>query len=134
MIVRRRNCASASGTDIALPARDPFLAIPRVADNVEAREDSSGCLQLRKSLAPRPGIGARIARRLGIHRHIRVNLDELGTLYWRQIDGRRSLREIEACIGEAASLDKAESERATLVFTKMLMLRYLIELQIADEL
>lgn len=118
---------------VELPARDPFDAVPRIAEGVEAREDSRGWLQIRKVLPPKPGIAAYLVRRFGFDREVRVNLDELGTLYWRQIDGRQNLRDIEARIGEAASLGKRESERSTLVFTKMLMLRHLIELEIPAE-
>lgn len=118
----------------AMPMPDPFAAIPRIAPGVEAREDSRGWVQLRKAIPPKPGLAAYVARRCGFHRQIRVNLDELGTLYWKHIDGRRTLRRIQEHIGAAVSVERAESERATLVFTKMLMLRYLIELELpADD-
>lgn len=105
---------------------DPFDAAPVVAEGVEVREDSQGRLQLRGTPPPRPGFAASISRRLGFRRCIRVDLDDNGSLFWRQIDGRRSLREIECIVRRKTRQDQETTEKAVILFTKMLMQRHLI--------
>lgn len=111
-------------------AWDPFAAVPLVANGVEVQEDLRGLLQIRKVAAPKPGVASFLARRVGLRRQLRVNLDAYGTLFWRQIDGRRCLRDIEARVREQTRQDAAESKKATILFTKMLMVRHLIYLRI----
>src|SRR5690554_2305523 len=101
-----------------------------IADGVEAREDSQGCLQLRRCVEPGRGLGGFLAERLGFRRPLRVNLDATGTLFWKQIDGRRSLREIERIVRQRAGLEREDSEKAVVLFTKMLMLRRLVNLKL----
>jgi hypothetical protein len=64
---------------------------------------------------------------------VRVNLDANGTAFWRQIDGRRSLRDIECVVRQQTQQDRKESEKATVLFTKMLMLRHLIYLVVPKQ-
>ena len=89
-------------------------------------------VQLRMRLEPKPGLGGRIAGRLGLHRDVRVDLDPCGTFFWSQIDGQQDLRTIEQKLREQFDLDPEESEKATIVFTKMLMLRHLVQLRIEE--
>ena len=109
---------------------DPFAAIPSMAKGVEAREDARGNLQIRKSAPRKTGPAARLAQRLGFRRHVRVNLDTNGTLFWKQIDGRRSLRDIEHVIRQQTGLAREETEKAVILFAKMLLLRHLIYLAV----
>ena len=112
--------------------RDPLLAIPIRNQLAEHREDSRGCYQIRMRLKPEPGLKAYLARTLGFHRDVRVDLDERGSYFWAQIDGRRSLQAIEKDLRQRFALDPEESRRATLLFTKALMVRHLILLKIED--
>ncbi len=109
-------------------AWDPFAAVPVVAEGVEVREDSQGMLQLRGAPPQRSGFAASLSRRLGFQRYVRVNLDANGSLFWKQIDGRRSLREIEGIVRRQTQQDQETTEKAVILFTKMLMQRHLIGL------
>jgi hypothetical protein len=110
--------------------RDPFDAIPLVADGVESKTDLKGRLQLRKEIKPKPGLSERLARRLGFRRDIRINLDENGSLFFQSIDGRRSLKDIERSLRAKWGLSEEKSKNAVVLFTKMLMVRHLMYLQI----
>ncbi len=111
------------------PAPDPFAAIPFVGQNVEARSDSQGLIQLRMTLKPEPGVSHWLAHKLGMTRDARVNLDRRGSFFWSQIDGRRTLHDIERAMRERESLRRRESREAVVLFVKMLMSRRLIWLK-----
>jgi hypothetical protein len=112
------------------PVRDPFDAVPVRAENAEARFDASALAQIRMRIQPGKSIASRLRAKLGMHREIRVDLDQYGSRYWAMIDGRRSLGEIERHIREEFSLKPEQSRQATLHFTKMLMMRHLVFLDL----
>ena len=112
------------------PARDPFDAVPVRSENAETREDSQACGQIRMRQRPGPGLMSRLAHRFGFYRDVRVNLDAHGTYYWSLVDGRRDLREIEQSMRAKFNLDADESRKATLLFTKTLMMRHVLHLHL----
>ena len=116
--------------DYAGPARDPFDAVPVRNKLAEARMDSKSRYQIRMRITPTRGTVARIAHRLGFHRDVRVNLDTHGSYYWSLVNGRRDLREIEQSIRAKFNLDADESRKTTLLFTKMLMMRHVLHLDL----
>lgn len=128
--MKRLRRTGKSGPESGTGAWDPFAAIPHIADGVETREDSHGLLQIRKTVAQKPGLMASVARAFGIERRSRVILDAEGTMFWKQIDGRRSLREIEKAVCPLMPEDAGERGKAIILFTKMLMARDLIRLEI----
>ena len=111
---------------------DPFAAIPIIAEGVAAGLDSQQLLQLKRELPPKGRFGALMARWFKFKSLTRVNLDDKGTFFWKQIDGNRSLREIAGILKREYSLSEKESREATVVFTKMLMLRHLILLKVEE--
>ncbi len=111
-------------------SRDPFDAVPIVADGVECRTDAKGRLQLRKEIKPKPGMSELLARKLGFRSDIRVNLDENGSLFYKAIDGQRTLNDIERDLRKKWNLSKEKSKNSVVLFTKMLMVRHLMYLQI----
>lgn len=115
----------------ATPDRDPLDAIPTVAEGVEARKDSSGRVQIQGPQAGKTAI-ARLARRMGMQRRVRVNLDAYGSLFWDQIDGKRSLKSIAQVIRERTGQSGPECEQAVIGFTRTLMLRHLIWLAVSQ--
>jgi hypothetical protein len=110
--------------------RDPLAAVPMTAEDIEVKADEKSLLHLRREVDPGPGLWGRIARRFRFTRHAQVNLDERGTLFWSLVDGRRPLREIAKALKRKFDLSEQESKDATVMFTKMLMLRHLIFLKI----
>jgi hypothetical protein len=113
--------------------RDPFEAVPIRHELAEHREDSRGCLQLRLRLKPEPGLKAYLAKTFGFHRDIRVDLDQRGSFFWAQIDGKQNLHAIEKELRKEFDLNADDSRKATLMFTKALMLRHLILLDVGTE-
>ncbi len=113
--------------------RDPFDAVPIRHQSAEHRVDSTGCCQIKIRLQPAPGLKAYLARTFGFHRDIRVNLDQRGSFFWSQIDGHQNLHAIEEKLRNKFNLTSDESRQATLLFTKALMLRHLIQLNIREK-
>lgn len=109
---------------------DPFDAIPIIPEDVETREDAQGLVQVRKTVAQKTGLAAFLSRKLGLQRRGRIVLDAHGTLFWKQIDGQRRLRDIERFLRQQTPQDPVESKKSVLLFTKMLMLRHLIQLRV----
>jgi hypothetical protein len=112
------------------PARDPFDAIPVRGENVDTKLDSLSCAHIRMRARPGRSAASRLAFRLGFHRDLRVNLDAHGSFYWSLVDGRRDLHEIEQSIRAKFNLNAHESRKATLMFTKMLMMRHVLNLDL----
>ena len=110
--------------------RDPFEAVPVRNNLAECRTGSAGHAQLRMRVPPKPGLQGFLARHLGFHRDVRVDLDEHGSFFWSQVDGQQDLRSIERKVRKKYALAPEDSEKATIMFTKMLMLRHLIQLNI----
>ena len=109
---------------------DPLAAVPHVAPGVVAKRDRTGGLQIRRELPDRPGWRDWLARRAGLRRAARVDLDERGSRFWNLIDGRRSLAEIAARIEQDLAIGRRESRDSAVAFTKALMLRHLIALEL----
>lgn len=120
-------------TDFAGFQRDPFEAVPVRNTLAEYREDSRSCCQIRLRLEPKPGLGGRVIKRFGLHRDVRVDLDPCGSFFWSQVDGSQNLRSIERKIRNKFALNPEESRKATITFTKTLMLRHLIQLDLGDD-
>jgi len=117
-------------SDYAGPGRDPFAAVPVRNELAEHKKDSQSCYQIRMRLPPGEGLGSRLANRFGLHKDIRVDLDPHGSFFWAQVDGHKNLHSIEEKLRSEFDLGKEESREATLLFTKTLMLRHLIQLKI----
>lgn len=129
---RRLQRGSAAPESFGGFKRDPFEAVPVRNARAQHRVDSNSCYQIRMRLDPGHGVKALIAGRLGFHRDVRVNLDERGTFYWSQVNGKQNLESIEKKLRSKFALDADESRTATLMFTKMLMLRHLVYLDVGS--
>jgi hypothetical protein len=122
---REQEALSRAGSDY-----DPMDAIPHPSPGSEARADEKGIIQVRMELPPKPGIGEFLARHLGMRRSFHLQLDERGSFFWNQIDGEINLKEIEKRLRKQFKLKHEEALKATVIFTKMLMARYVIQLEI----
>ncbi|HAR67171.1 MAG TPA: hypothetical protein DCR55_13305 [Lentisphaeria bacterium] len=116
--------------DVAVPAKNPFEAVPCHNPMAEVLLDQNNCCQIRMPVQRGSGFGAKLIRKFRLYRNIRVNLDAHGSFFWSQVDGKRDLRSIEQKLRTEFSLTVDQSRHATLQFTKMLMLRHLIQLQV----
>ena len=113
-------------------SRDPFMAIPMVAPEVREEQSSEGELTLVHT-APVPLRYARfLGRFLGRERVSRTILDEQGTFFWRQINGRMPLNGIADAIRLHANKPDKQARKAVIAFTKDLMKRNLIVLKIPE--
>lgn len=71
----------------------PLEAVPVRSPSISEQPQSGGGLLLRLRLQPEGRIASALARIFG-PQELRLALDHAGTEFWRQIDDRRSLREI----------------------------------------
>ncbi len=114
-----------------LPARDPLAAVPLVAPGVQAKADASGLVQVRLELPARSRLEQFLGRTLGFRRPAYLNLDQLGSAYWRLVDGQRDLRAIAARLTREHQVPADRAREAVAFFTRDLMLRHVICLRIA---
>ncbi len=112
------------------PHTDPFLAVAHLDPKAVVRTDTNGHLQIRREQPARPGISEFLARNLGFRRALRINLDERGTFFWNQVNGMWSLGEIEMRVRQHYDLEAQESKAAIIVYTKALLLRHLMHLEL----
>lgn len=116
-----------------LPTGHPLLAVPMVADGVEWKPDSTSCAQIRKTVVPTQGLRGWMARLLRQKYYARVDLDAKGTLFWRQVDGKRNLAQIAARLQGELGLTKEAAEECVILFVKDLMKHGLICLRVERE-
>ena len=109
---------------------DPFDAVPQVPDGVEARTDAAGLVRLRRSPPRRRGLGSLLGRMVRLERAARTNLDERGSFFWSQIDGRRDLHDVTRRLSERFGLSRADARAATVLFVKAMMTRGLLVLEV----
>lgn len=109
---------------------DPLCAVP-VATATRVEPVPAGGLLLYKSEPPRGRIAAFFGERLGFGRERRFELDEIGARFYREVDGRRSLAEIEAILVREFGLDESRARDAVIAFTGGLMRRGLLALSVA---
>jgi hypothetical protein len=109
---------------------DPFAAIPRIAPHVRVRTGADGLVQIKRTPPEGRGLRGFLARHLGLRRTTRIDLDERGSFFWSRIDGVRNLRAIEGELRARFELGDQESKDAVILFTKMLMRRALILLDL----
>ena len=112
------------------PPADPLSAVPGVAPDVEWRPDAAELIQVRRRWRPQRGLAGLVARTFRLESVCRVNLDERGSFFWRQIDGRRDLRHIASRLAEQFDLTEGQAGDATVRFVKQLMTRCLIVLEV----
>lgn len=133
-MAKRETSVSTHANETVDPRRrDPLNATPVVAPGVEARVDARSLLQLRRDKPPQSQASALLKRWLRYKSYVRVNLDECGTAFWRQIDGRRDLHGIERNLRKRFGWTKEQSVDAIIGFTKLLMLRGLICLRLPGQ-
>lgn len=113
----------------ASQAADPLAAIPMIAPSVTAR-DAEGAVQLVQRRVLGTGALGRFCSRLGLAPDRRIQLDARASKFWRLIDGKRTLHEIAELIAPELGASPADARSLTVQFTRDLMLRELVVLQV----
>lgn len=116
-----------------LEVKDPLAVVPVVADGVESRVDNHNLIQIRKEFAPCTRVQRFCTKVLRMRRVFRLNLDEMGTCFWRQIDGRRNVEQIAAALSKEYDLEEKKAVAAVIAFTRSLMLRHIINLEVPPD-
>jgi len=128
---KRQGWETAARRDLGVrPDWDPLDAVPLVSAGVEARTAADRHVQLRY-VRPAQGRVARFcADTLKLRPTVRVNLDERGSFFWGLIDNRTNLHEIARRLAREFGLSADQAWTATIVFTRDLMRRGLIQLEL----
>jgi hypothetical protein len=113
------------------PGRDPFEAVPMVAEGVRTEVGKDGVTVLVSTTPVPMRYGRLLGRFLGRERIARVILDENGTFFWRQIDGIRNLGQIANAVRKQMNRPEMEARAAVISFTKDLMKRNLLSLKVS---
>ena len=112
---------------------DPLAAVPRVAPEVEVRVADDGTYHVRKAV-PSPGNGGFLEKLTrSWKRESYVNLDKNGTDFWKKIDGETTLGAIADTLSSEWDLDRTQCRRAVIQFTRSLMTRNLIVLEVSAD-
>jgi len=109
---------------------DPLVLVPVPAPEVALAADGGESLRLRRQLPPRNRLEGWIGRHLGWGRQIHVTLDATGAAYWRALDGRCTVGQIANRLAGRFGYAAEESRRATLIFTRDLLVRGFIVVQL----
>jgi hypothetical protein len=126
-----RHCEKTMSTNGKEKANShPLDAVPVIPEEVEHAVDNRSQVQIRRPRPQPEGWRGCLTRRMRFRGDFRLNLDERGSFFWNQIDGRRSLREIALQLRQEYSLGDEESWDTTVKFTQTLMLRGVICLMV----
>lgn len=116
-----------------MPAqKHPLDAIPVRLPDTESRTDSHGQLHLRRPIAVRGPLDAWFRRILRLDSHVHLQLDSNGAAFWALVDGRANLAKIATRLAESLQLEISAAQDSVVLFTKMLMTRHFLALQIPN--
>jgi hypothetical protein len=121
----RPTSASPAGSG-DVPARNPLEAIPGIAPGVEWDVDNLDMVQIRITPARQGWMG----RLLGPPRKKIIKLDERGSFFFKSIGRRRTLGDIAAMLSKRFEVPEQEARLAVVAFTRTLMNRGLIFLEV----
>ncbi|MCH2155634.1 MAG: PqqD family protein [Opitutales bacterium] len=110
--------------------KDPMKVIPMIPEEVEAKVDDAGCVQLRRKLVTKAGIGNWIAQRFQFDRYKRINLDLIGSAFWAEVDGQSNLAQILKKLMLRHDWKQEEAQKAIITYTSELMKRGLLVLNV----
>ena len=111
---------------------NPLDMVPTLALGVEAKADQTKQLQVRRRMQPKPGFAAWFARQTGQSHEIRINLDEMGTFYFQQVDGRQDLAAIANALSRKFNLEHAKCREAVIQYSRLLIEKKLLYLKVPE--
>jgi len=113
-----------------LGSSHPLDAIPIRIPGVEGKLDARGQLHLRRLLPPRNRLDRWVRRLFRVTPAAELQVDGNGAEFWRLVDGRRTLRMIADQLARRFSLEAEAAGDAVILFTRLLMVREFIALEI----
>ena len=116
-----------------MPAQNhPLDAIPVRLPDTESRTDSQGQLHLRRPIAVRGPLDAWFRWILRLDTHVHLQLDKNGAAFWALVDGRANLTKIATRLAESLQIEISAAQDSVVLFTKMLMTRHFLALQLPN--
>ena len=112
---------------------DSLELIPKIADGVEALSDDQGLLQLRKPLNRKGALVKAVASLFRFVTFSRLDLDVVGSFYWRQINDSKTLATIEKAMAKEFRFEHKQCTEAVVLFTKKLLVRKYITLRLSSK-
>lgn len=115
-----------------MSAPDPLSAIPVAASDVSLEVSPTGGGVLSRRAPEARGLRGWFSRTLQFRGQRRFELDEVGACFWCQIDGERSLSDIQGTLCSRYALAPEQARRAVVEFTAVLMRRNLLALRLEE--
>jgi hypothetical protein len=109
---------------------DPLALVPVPVPEVVLEPLGGEATRLRRLLPPRNRLEGWIGRHLGWGRQVRVTLDAAGAAYWQAVDGRCTVAQIAGRLAQRFGFAPEASRGATLAFTRDLLVRGFIVVQL----
>lgn len=126
---RRRKLTEQEEQDLV----NPLVAVPVKEHGVESKLDNTRRAQVRRRLPPKPGIYGWLSKKVGYKHDVHFKLDENGTAFWSQIDGKKDLRTIATHFKHRVKCDQEQAQRACVTYARDLMVRRLICLRLPSK-
>ena len=117
-------------SDLSEQEQHPLDAIPVPVPGVETRSDSYGNLHLRLAIEQGGWLDEFFRNLLHYKPSRQLCLDRNGADFWGLLDGVRSLRVISVIMAARSGLEEHAAEESAVLFTKMLMTRRFLLLEI----
>ena len=111
--------------------RDPLLAVPVVPEHVERREGPDGLIYLRSQPTVKSSKD-KIMMALKQDYSRKVELDELGSICYKMIDGKNNIKKIAKAIAKETKQTQHEANMQVITFFRQLMLKNLVALKIEE--
>ena len=108
---------------------NPLAVVPLKPDNVEVKQDQHGLISL-KMTPPLKPFKRKVAQWLHYEYSAKVELDEVGSLYYSLVDGRQTLSAIIDAMAQKLGKSRKETAPTVVAFTKSLMTRSLLVLKV----
>lgn len=113
----------------SIDRRRSLTGVPIINESISLEEGANGRVIVDVPLKRKPGMGW-LARFTPTVVRRRVKLDELGTFVIRQIDGKRSAKDIIDIFAAKYKVNRREAELSCIEFLKMLATRHIISVVI----
>jgi len=108
---------------------NPLAVVPLKPGNVEVKKDKQGLIYL-KMTPPLKPFKRKVAEWLRYEYSAKVELDEVGSLYYSLVDGQQTLSTIIDAMAQKLGKSRKEMAQDVVAFTKSLMTRNMLILMV----